>query len=597
MTHGEVDSDRGTLYSCGVPETTATTSDAIAHIASLEESLVAAHAASAKAYEAFAAERKRLQARLDDYKKLYETTLQKLELLERRLSVAKAERIDVKQLELEFATVKAELEALQKLGADEETQGADAAEPAPPPPGAPPPKAKPKERRPRDLETTEMPEERIELLDPELEQFGLRIKFEESFRIGHRRAGPVRIVLARALYRVPAKDVAAEPIMVTAPLPPELFRRSMVAPSLIAHILVSKYAYGLPFNRLCEMLGHQGIHLDRSTLCRIAENSGATFGVIVDAMASEAITTALCLSTDATGCAIQPERVQGKRRQPCRKGHFVVVLADQDHVFFEYQTKQTSDAVCSMFKGFSGYIQADASAVYDALFRGKGEPLFENEDTPKPPTEVGCWAHARRRFWDAATAAKDPRAREGLLRIRMFYEAEARWAALPPSKRKEMRDSHTRPLVDAFFVWAKAIFEDVKSTRSFVTTAFGYAVRQERALRTFLEDGRLRLDNNHSERGLRPIAVGRKAWLFFGSDDHAAAAANLFSLIASCKLHGIEPEGYFAELIRVMPVWPNDRYLELAPKYWKTTRARLQENELVAEYGFTTVPPRLAAKE
>lgn len=91
--------------------------------------------------------------------------------------------------------------------------------------------------------------------------------------------------------------------------------------------------------------------------------------------------------------------------------------------------------------------------------------------------------------------------------------------------------------------------------------------------------------------------MGRNAWLFFGSDDHATAAANLFSLIASCKLHGIEPEGYLAELIRVMPVWPRDRYLELAPKYWRATRARLPENALVPEYGFAAVPPLAAAEK
>ena len=179
----------------------------------------------------------------------------------------------------------------------------------------------------------------------------------------------------------------------------------------------------------------------------------------------------------------------------------------------------------------------------------------------------------------------------------MFYQPEERWAALPPSRRKELREIHTRPLLDSFFVWAKAIFEEVRATRSFVASAFGYVVRQEKALRAFLEDGRLRLDNNHSERGLRPIAVGRKAWLFFGSDDHATAAASLFSLIASCKLHGIEPEGYLAELIRVMPVWPRERYLELAPKYWKATRARFPENALLPEYGFAAVPPLLAAEQ
>lgn len=223
-----------------MPETTATTttttSEASAQIAALEENLAEARAASAKAHEAFATERKRLQTQVEKYKRMWEVTLQKLELIERRLLVAKAERVDTKQLELEFAEVKAELEALQGLEvAGEEPSEAETA--ADPPPGespaGPPSETKTKKaRRARDLEATEMPEERIEILDPELEQLGLRIKFEETLRIGFRRAGPVRVVLARALYRVPpAADASAEPIMVTAPLPPELFRRSM----LLAH--------------------------------------------------------------------------------------------------------------------------------------------------------------------------------------------------------------------------------------------------------------------------------------------------------------------------------------------------------------------------
>jgi transposase len=99
------------------------------------------------------------------------------------------------------------------------------------------------------------------------------------------------------------------------------------------------------------------------------------------------------------------------------------------------------------------------------------------------------------------------------------------------------------------------------------------------------------MDNNAAERGLRPIAVGRKNWLFCGSDDHAQAAANLFSLIASAKLHRLDPELYLAELIRVMPLWPRDRYLELAPKYWKVTRERLDPPQLAAEFGPLTIPP------
>lgn len=104
------------------------------------------------------------------------------------------------------------------------------------------------------------------------------------------------------------------------------------------------------------------------------------------------VRAAFCLSTDATGVAIQPERLAAGKRQACGKGHFFVVLADKVHVFFEYQAKHTSDAVCSMFRGFKGYIQADAHCVYDALFRGDARI----DETDKPPDEVGCWAHARR---------------------------------------------------------------------------------------------------------------------------------------------------------------------------------------------------------
>jgi len=100
------------------------------------------------------------------------------------------------------------------------------------------------------------------------------------------------------------------------------------------------------------------------------------------------------------------------------------------------------------------------------------------------------------------------------------------------------------------------------------------------------------MTNNHSERALRFICGGRKVWLFFGSDDHAGAAANLFSLIASCKLHDIDAETYLAEIIHVLPFWPRDRYLELAPKYWRATRARIRPEELAREVGVITVPPR-----
>jgi transposase len=144
--------------------------------------------------------------------------------------------------------------------------------------------------------------------------------------------------------------------------------------------------------------------------------------------------------------------------------------------------------------------------------------------------------------------------------------------------------------VDAFFAWAEVEYARVKDTRGLLRSALGYAVRQQGALRRFLDDGRLRLENNASERALRAIAVGRKAWLFVGSDDHAQAAANLFSLIGSCKLHGLDPEAYLRDLFRVLVHWPKDRYLELTPRYWAATRARLDARELELPLGHLTVP-------
>jgi transposase len=535
-------------------------------------------------------------AERDRLRRVYALLKEHFELLRRKIFVAKAERIDATQLELEFAETRAKLEAMA-----EQLDGDD-----PAPPGdeeAPPPdnntKKKKKKQTPtgrRDLSEEDLPETRIELTDPLLEGKAERLRFEESYRYGYRRGGPVRIVLARAVYKVTgdAGDTSAtDAELVTVKKPREILERGLLAPSLIAHMLISKYRFGIPFHRLAEMFRAQGVRVDDGTMCRYAEHVGATLGCIVEAMAKEARETAFCLSTDATGVAIQPESIAGGRRQACRKGHFFVVLADQDHVFFEYQTAHTSDAVCAMFKGFKGYIQADAHAIYNALFRG--EALEDRDD--KPPDEVGCWAHARRRFWDAAMVTKEAPAREALLRIRALFKIDEECAKLPPKQRHERRQLVSRPPVEDFFAWAEPEFARVKGVRGLTASAFGYAVRQKGALSRFLDDGRLPLTNNHSERALRPLCVGRKNWLFFGSDDHASAAANLFSLVASCQLHGLDPEIYLAQIIRLVPLWPRDRYLELAPKYWAATRERLDAHELGRELGPVTVPPAIASEE
>jgi transposase len=562
-------------------------------IAELEAALATTSAMSTTLttkLEATSAKLAEVMSERDRLRHAYDTLREQMELMRRRIFVAKAERVDVRQLEIEFAEKKAELEALAAaLGSAQPSDDDESDETPPNKKKKKPSRPKPKGRR--DLFAVEMPEERVELLDAELEGKALRIGFEESAKLGYRRAGPVRIVIARATYKIASttnatKDGASAELF-TVPKPKELLNRCLLAPSMLAHILMSKYGFGIPFYRCEEMLAKDGIALDRSSMCRYAEDVGASLGAIVEACAKEAKETAFCLATDATGVAIQPEPLADKSRQPCKKGHFFVVLADRDHVFFEYQSKHSSAAVCEMFRGFSGYIQADAHVIYDALYRG--EAVDAGAD---PPEEVACWSHARRKFWEAAMA-KYALGREGLFRIRILFEHDAKWADLPPQKRHALRLQILKPLLDDFFNWAKLEHEKSKSVRGLVASAFGYVVRQEDALRRFLDDGRLSMHNNRSERALRHIATGRKAWLFFGSDDHAAAAANLFSLIASCKLHALDAEAYLTDVIRVMPYWPRERYIELAPKYWAATRARLDAAELAKPLSIMTVPTKL----
>jgi hypothetical protein len=268
-------------------------------------------------------------------------------------------------------------------------------------------------------------------------------------------------------------------------------------------------------------------------------------------------------------------------------------LADLDHVFFEFVARETSDEVSRMFYGFSGYVQADAKSVYDVLFVPPSERPPPDEGTDPDDAvrqEVGCWGHARRKFWEAA-AAKHAIAREALVRIQRLFLLEADWKGQPPAKIKALRQAHTRPHLVALFEWAHVEYDKVKGERGALRSALGYLIRQKDALQRFVDDGRLCLDNNASERALRRVAVGRKAWLFVGSDDHGVAAGHLMSLIASAKLHGLHPEAYLRDVLSVLAHWPRDRYLELAPRYWKATRARLNAAEVDAEVGPLTVPP------
>jgi transposase len=542
----------------------------------------AALAASRALVEQLTEERDHLRASHDRLR-------QELELLRRRIFIAKAERVDSTQLELEFAQKLSALDALsgrlaeQPISTDAGTgAGSDGASNSTT-------KKKPSGRR--DLRKANIPEVRVEIADPFFDDLvrdgkAERIGFEESYKLAWQRGGHRRLVIARVKYRTvnAQEEVAIE----TAPMPEETFPRSLAAPSMLAHIIAEKHLQGLPLYRLEDRYSREGAPIDRGTMCRWLENAGATAGAtVIEAAKKEALESAFCLATDATGVAVQPIPTGDKKRQPCRRAHFFVQIADRDHVFFEFTPRETSAAVAEMFKGFSGYVQADAKSVYDILFRPPDDKTILEDRR----LEVGCWVHGRRGLWEASIVLKSEVAREGLFRIKRIYDLERTWRGQPPDEIKRLRNIHSRPLVAAFFAWAAAEYEKVRVVRGPLRSAFGYLVRHKDALVRFLDDGRLRLDNNHSEGELRKIATGRKAWLFVGSDDHGTSAGHLFSLIASARLHRLDPEEYLRDLFRVLGHWPRDRYIELTPKYWTKTRARLDPVELANEVGPLTIPP------
>jgi transposase len=546
-------------------------------------------------------ERDQLIVERDTLRASHERLRLELELLKRRLFVAKAERADTTQLMLEFS---AKLAELDKLGAvpDAPADGASDEGGAPPPPGGSKPGApKDKRKQPtgrRDLRDAMLEEERLELTDPLFEDLvakgkAERIGFEESFKLVRKRGGLRRLVQARTKYRV--VDARGEAHIETTPLPKELFPRCLAAPSLLAHIAVEKYCDALPLHRIEDRLGREGFSVDRGTMCRWVEDMGATLGAtVVEAARRDALANAFCIATDATGVLVQPGRSDDKKRKPCRRGHYFVQIADRDHIFFEYTPKETSERVRLMFKGYAGFIQADAKSVYDVLFR---EPDSSDEDADGcKRTEIGCWSHARTKFWEA-TLARCVVAREGLARIGRIFEIDRAFKGKPPDAIQRLRDAHLRPHLDGFFVWAAEQYELVRDQRGLLRTALGYVVRQKEPLRRVLDDGRLILENNRSERELRRIAVGRHAWLFVGSDDHAQSAGHIFSLIASARLHRLDPEAYLRDVLRVLPYWPKDRFLELAPKYWAANRARLDPAELARELGDLTVPPPITEEQ
>lgn len=343
--------------------------------------------------------------------------------------------------ELEFAQKLAELNALANT---------------PKTPRPPKDKTKQAPKGRRNFAGTKLPIERIELHDPIFEAMvaegrAERIGADESRRLTYKRGGMCCLIVVRTTYRTTA---GGESTLATTAMSREVFTWALATPSLIAHIITQKYAMGLPLYRLEEQFARQGAQLDRATMSRYLLDADETFGAtIVDAMVKDAIANAFCIATDATGVLVQPIPNESKQRQSCKRGHIFTQVVERDVVIFSYTERETSAAVKALFPGFKGYVQADAKGVYDALFEPPNDPAAKND----APIEVGCWSHARRKFWEA-TVTGSVVAREGLARIGRIFELDASWRDKPPSEIQRRCAELLKPHIDAFFAWAETEF-------------------------------------------------------------------------------------------------------------------------------------------
>ena len=526
---------------------------------------------------------KRRDIEIETLKTLVVNQAHEIKILLRRLMGAKSEKLATNDLQLVLASIAAEEAALKAKLADLLAEQAQANEKKKQDAKNNPPQ-KPRGRR--DLSLSSLPREEVIIDDPKLAAQGRLIDYDDAYKL-MRIPGVTKVLhIKTAKYEVVRegeKTVAqAEPV--------KFLVNTMMHSSYVAFVAVQKFCMGVPHYRLEKQLAVSSPDavVDRSVMCRNIEEHGNALGAtIVRAMLSDAMTFPV-LATDATGALILPAKSNDKQRRGCDRGHFFTVVAGTDHLLFHYTRHHTQKAVQEMLHGFRGYLQSDASSVYEIFNHGPPDP-------ESSVVLVGCWAHCRRYFFEAALC-KYAAAIEGLLLLDGLFAEERKVRHLPPADRKRQRDLAVKPLAELFFRWIDAQ-RAASSGRTLLTKALNYSNNQREELMRVFDDGRLELDNNRSERALRTPVVGRKNFMFHGSDVHAQAACAFYSLVASCRLHGIDPEAYLTDVIRIVPYWPNDRFLELSPKYWTATRAKLSPDELARPAGSFAVPPLLVRTE
>jgi len=342
--------------------------------------------------------------------------------------------------------------------------------------------------------------------------------------------------------------------IVQAPAPTRPIERGMAGPGLLAHVVVGKYADHLPLYRQAEIYAREGVELDRSLLAQWVGNVSAMLTPLTDALRDNV------LSADVVHADDTPIPVLAPGLGKTKTGQLWTYVCDErpsggkgaPAVWFAYSPDRKGAHPQEHLQGFTGILQADGYAGYSKIYEG-GHVV-----------EAACWAHVRRKFVDLHELHKSPIAAEMLDRIGALYAVEQEiWGRLP-DERRAVRQERSRPLLEAMKVWLDETLQTL-SQKSAIAKAIRYALSRWQALGRFCEDGRIAIDNNAAERALRCVALGRKNFLFAGSDAGGERAAALYSLIGTAKLNGHNPEAFLREVLVRIADHPINRITELLP--------------------------------
>src|ERR1700726_911525 len=347
-------------------------------------------------------------------------------------------------------------------------------------------------------------------------------------------------------------------IIVAAPAPDHAIARGRAGAGLLAHIVVSKYDDHLPLYRQAEIFARDGGSLETSTLCGWVGATAAALQPLVDALADEV------MASDTLHVDDTPVPVLAPGTGKTKTGRLWTYVRDErpftgsrpPAALFFYSPDRKGEHPRVHLKDFRGVIHADGYAGFNELFVGGWI------------TEAGCWAHVRRKFFDVHAATSSPIAKEALDRIGQLYRVEETITGFPPGHRRRERQQRSKPIAEALAAWADETVRKL-SRKSELAAAFRYMRARWTALGRCFDDGRLALDNNPAERALRCVAIGRKNYLFAGSDAGGRRAAAIYTLIESAKLNSLNPQHYLADVLARIPDPPARRIAELLPWNWQ----------------------------